>query len=322
MAAPTVAEFRGSFYLAGNGSGLYRSAQPLGPWEFLGDFTDNQGKRFSPFDPMIFVDDDGRVYFYYSGGSTKGIYGVELDPKDLTHFAGAPVHFFSFEPAHIWERFGDANEDSGQSWIEGPWMTRKNGVYYLQYSAPGTEWKTYPVGFDAEGRLVVHGPTETPQWAPGVKAKAWLDNDSGSLPLTINKETFAASSSAPGRDPAYAIDNNVRTWWEAAAGDTQPWLAVDLTHEFTIDSSRILFSDNRLSAASGVLSGPYRYKVEASADGRTWRAVLDKTANTVENNIEFDEIPPVRARWVRLTVSGAPKNLPVGILEFTVFGRP
>ena len=51
MADPTVAEFRGSFYLAGNGSGLYRSAQPLGPWEFLGDFTDDQGKRFSPFDP-------------------------------------------------------------------------------------------------------------------------------------------------------------------------------------------------------------------------------------------------------------------------------
>ena len=25
-------------------------------------------------------------------------------------------------------------------------MTKRNGTYYLQYSAPGTEWKTYAVG--------------------------------------------------------------------------------------------------------------------------------------------------------------------------------
>jgi hypothetical protein len=387
--APTVAEFQGSFYLAGNGSGLYRSSDPLGPWELVGSFQDNLGKRFSPFDPMIFPDKDGRVYFYYSGGSTKGIYGVELDPKDLTHFAGAPVHLFGYESSHVWERTGDANEDPTQSWIEGPWMTEGNGVYYLQYSAPGTQWKTYsvgvytsrkplgpfvydthspilhdrggllngaahhsvvegpggtlwmvyhilfrnrdhferrvamdPVGFDAEGRMFVHGPTETPQWAPGVKEKPWLDNDSGSLPITINRETVRASSSAPGRDPVYAIDNNVRTWWEAEAGDAQPSLTVDLTRPFSIDSARILFSDNHLSAESGIVSGPYQYKLETSADGKEWKLGLDKTANAVDRSIAFDEIPPVRARWVRLTVTGAPHRLPVGLLEFTVFGKP
>ena len=33
-----------------------------------------------------FVDEDDRVYLYYAGGSTAGVYGVELDPKDLRKF--------------------------------------------------------------------------------------------------------------------------------------------------------------------------------------------------------------------------------------------
>ena len=393
ITAPDVVEYRRKFYLVGNGTGLYRSDDPLGPYELVGEFKDNEGKPLRIFDAMIFVDDDARVYLY-----TGGIRGVELDPEDLTRAKGPQVSLFGFQKDHVWERRGDSNQDPARSAIEAPWMTKRNGTYYLQYSAPGTEFKTYavglytsrsplgpfvydarspilhdrggllngtghnsvvegpggtywifyhvlygnnggferrlamdPVGFDAEGRMFVNGPTETPQWAPGVKPNPALDNDSGSIPLTINVYERQASSSAPGRDPGYAIDNNVRTWWAPAAGDTKPWLAVDLggalgggqaTSGFTIDSSRILFSDHGLDAADGVVSGSYQYRLEVSADGKEFRTVLDKSRNTVESNIEFDEIPPVRARWVRVTITGTPKNLPLGILEFTVFGKP
>jgi len=36
------------------------------------------------FDSTGFVDDNGRVYLYYSGRHADGIYGVALNPKDLT----------------------------------------------------------------------------------------------------------------------------------------------------------------------------------------------------------------------------------------------
>jgi xylan 1,4-beta-xylosidase len=386
--APTVWEYQGWLYLTGNNAGLYRAKEPFGPWELIGPFRDASGKPFEFFDPMVFVDDDQRVYAYYAGGAGKGIYGVELDGADLTRFKGEPLHFFKYEPSHVWERYGDRNEVTTVSWMEGPWMTKHGGRYYLQYSAPGTEWKTYavglytagkplgpfvydarspilhdrhglingtahhsvvagpggtwwvfytilyrnhhrferriamdPVGWDEQGRMVMAGPSETPQWAPGVKARPWTGNDAGSIPLTIDKFEFAASSAAPGRDASYAIDNNVRTWWQAAAGDKQPWLQVDLLQEFTIDASRILFSDDLLDAAKGVVPAPYQYRVEASVDGRTWATVVDKTANTVERNIEYDEIAPVKGRYVRLVVTGAAKGLPVGVIEFTVFGK-
>ena len=385
--APTVMEHNGSFYLTANGLGLYGAEDPLGPWQLLGDFRDEEGKVYQPFDPMLFRDGDGRVYFYFAGGAATGIFGVELDPKDLTRFLGKRRHLFAYEPAHKWESAGDLNELTETSWIEGPWMTRQGGRYYLQYSAPGTEWKTYavglyegesplgpfrydprspllvdrkgllngsahhsvvegpngthwviyhvlyrnryrferrlamdPVGFDEQGRMIMRGPSETPQWAPGVKAKPWVDNDSGSIVLSLNKPV-QSSSSYSGRAPEYGVDNNARTWWQAADGDKGPYLEIDLMQDFTVDSTRILWSDEGLDLKKGVRPAPYQYTISVSPDGKSYSTVVDKMKNTEDMNIQFDEIPPVRARRVRLTISGVPAGMPVGVLELTVFGK-
>ena len=32
------------------------------------------------------------------------------------------------------------------AWIEGPWVTKHDGVYHLQYSGCGTEWDSYAIG--------------------------------------------------------------------------------------------------------------------------------------------------------------------------------
>lgn len=413
LTAPTAVLFEDFVYLTANGTGLFRSRSPLGRFDFFGDFVDKNGLRLERerdpgqgwedggvFDPALFVDDDGRVYLYYAGGSTAGVYGVELDPKDLRKFLGNPRHFFRFERTHIWERYGNWNEYSEQSWIEGPWMTKHNGTYYLQYAAPGTDWKTYavglytskkplgpfsycedspilrhhgglingcahhsvvegpegnlwaiytllfrnwnrmlerrigldPVGFDEQGNMFIKGPSEIPQWAPGVRAEPWKDNASGSIPLSEDKN-YTVSSEAPGRNAPYAVDNNTRTWWAPAVNDTKPQLTLDLGAEskqmYIADSFRILFTlpegdlwdDYRLG---GVGDKPRirQYKIEVSADLKTFSTVVDKTKNVRDNAIEFDEISPTRCRHVRLTITGWPKDLPCGVLEFTVFGRP
>jgi hypothetical protein len=178
--------------------------------------------------------------------------------------------------------------------------------------------------------MFVNGPTETPQWAPGTNAKPWSGNDSGSIAVSLNKFTYDTSSERPGRDATYAFDNNVRTWWEPAEDDKQPWLMLDLgsakpndpKQEFVIDSSRILFSDAYLNVAEGIVPGPYQYRVEVSRDGQTFKTVVDKTQSTRDHNIEFDEIEPVQCRYVKLTINGPPNKVPIGILEFTVFGKP
>ena len=46
-----------------------------------------------------------------------------------------------------WQRFGEYMDDTFlDPFIEGSWMTKHNGKYYLQYGAPGTEFSGYADG--------------------------------------------------------------------------------------------------------------------------------------------------------------------------------
>src|SRR5664280_2147711 len=54
---------------------------------------------------------------------------------------------------HGWERRGEENLGAMTGaifqegpWLEGSWMTKHAGTYYLQYAAPGTEFRTYADG--------------------------------------------------------------------------------------------------------------------------------------------------------------------------------
>lgn len=72
---------------------------------------------------------------------------MQLDPEDLTRFAGPVKHLFAFNSDHVWERYGEMNEYTDVSWVEGPWVHKHKDTYYLQYSASGTQWKTYASGY-------------------------------------------------------------------------------------------------------------------------------------------------------------------------------
>jgi xylan 1,4-beta-xylosidase len=94
-------------------------------------------------DPDLFVDDDGRLYFYYGCSNVNPVYGVELDKKTLNPVGKSVALFNSDKKNYGWERPGDYNDKEANPWIEGAWMTKNNGKYYLQYAAPGTEFKSY-----------------------------------------------------------------------------------------------------------------------------------------------------------------------------------
>ncbi len=148
--APDVAKYNGKFYMTGNDTGVYVADNPLGPYEYLGDWknTPSVAEGWNEaFDTQIFVDDDNTPYLFYAGRGVSGIYAVKLDPNDLTRFASMPVNLITFNNDHWWERYGEMNEYNDVAWIEGPWIIKHNGTYYLQYSASGTQWKTYAEGY-------------------------------------------------------------------------------------------------------------------------------------------------------------------------------
>jgi xylan 1,4-beta-xylosidase len=144
--APTIVKHRGKFLLMGSGSEVHTADSPLGPFTPIGRIPTPRNLP-GQTDPMLFSDDDGRLYFYWGCTPNDGIYGVELDPEDPTKLRGEATKLIAFEPdANPWQRVGDWNENPHNGWIEGSWMLKHNGVYYLTYCGAGTENATYAVG--------------------------------------------------------------------------------------------------------------------------------------------------------------------------------
>jgi len=144
--APTVVRQGGRFLLMASESAIYASASPLGPFKEIGRPKLPAGVPGTT-DPMLFVDDDGRLFFYWGCTETRGIFGVELDRDDPTRTVGEAKKLIPFSPdTHPWERVGEFNQNSNAGWVEGSWMVKRQGRYYLTYSAGGTEHRAYAMG--------------------------------------------------------------------------------------------------------------------------------------------------------------------------------
>ncbi len=384
--APTVVRQGSRFLLMASSSPIYASSSPLGPFKELGRPKLAAGLP-DTVDPMLFVDADGRLFFYWGCTETAGIYGIELDASDPTRTIGTAKKLIPFSPdAHPWERVGEFNQQRNAGWIEGSWMIKREGRYYLTYSAAGTEHRAYAMGayvgtsplgpfkpqgrnpilrttsglvtgtahgsivkgpgdrwwvfytvaagvahgferrvgmdvvdFDARGQLFAHA-TSMPQWLPGRGPGGGGPADTGWVPLNGGVQTLA-SSNAANLSGRLAVDNDLRTWWQPAAGDGAPTLTSRLYAPATIRAVRIAWRDIGLDSNRGVAPGPYRYRVETQAAAGGWQTVLDRTASDEDLLIDYREIEPTIGSRVRLVVTGWPKGITPGVAEFTVFGE-
>ena len=122
----------------GENCSFFRSRDPIHePFEEIpGSF---------PFwDPHQFLDDDGRLYFYWGCSDQRPIYGTELDPQTLRPLRDPAELIFSHTDRIGYERNGDDHTKPNVApWMEGPWMIKHDGLYYLHYAAPGTECNVY-----------------------------------------------------------------------------------------------------------------------------------------------------------------------------------
>ncbi len=139
---------------------------------------------FDYWDPNLFVDDDGRVYFYWGCSNETPIWGVELNPETMEPM-GEKRELISGNPKKYgYERVGEDNSRLPKSeaeieaafqhfvkaqgtpieqippqyvplikgmftdkpYIEGAWMDKRQGKYYLQYAFAGTQYNTYGDG--------------------------------------------------------------------------------------------------------------------------------------------------------------------------------
>ncbi|MES2429125.1 MAG: family 43 glycosylhydrolase [Bacteroidota bacterium] len=157
--APAATVINGSlYYMPLNSHIIYKSDDPVsGKWEV---YTDTF--PLSIGDPDFLQDTDGKVYLYYGCTNNDYLYAIELDANNKLTPIGKPVKVLRGDPAtRGWERPGDYNTMIDRPWTEAPWVTKHNGKYYYQYSAPGTQYKSY-----ADGYFVADHPLGPFTYAP------------------------------------------------------------------------------------------------------------------------------------------------------------
>lgn len=145
--APAAHNYKDSvLYVCGNPSGamsiLYTDNPKRGDWKAVPSVLHDLQ------DPALFIDDDERAYMYWGSSNRWPIRGKELDMKNkFLPIAKKPDSLLFLRPdIHGWERFGENHTSDIKPFIEGAWMTKHNGKYYLQYAVPGTQFNVYGDG--------------------------------------------------------------------------------------------------------------------------------------------------------------------------------
>lgn len=144
--APAAHNYKDSvLYVTGDPSGsmsiLYTDNPKKGDWKAVPAILHNLQ------DPDLFIDDDGSAYMFWGSSNLYPIRGMRLDKNHRFLPVGNPDSLFNKNmELHGWERFGENNSDTIPGYIEGPWLTKHNGKYYMQYAAPGTEFNVYADG--------------------------------------------------------------------------------------------------------------------------------------------------------------------------------
>ena len=137
-----------------NNKNVYRCLDAKkGTWEKCGELSSD---RYG--DANMFVDDDGRLYMYFGWSQIMPFQVVELDkttfkekgePKQL-FWSDIKNHGFEVRKPEdvIYSIFNGRREYGPEElpWIEGPYMIKHNGKYYLQYAAIGLEFISYSHG--------------------------------------------------------------------------------------------------------------------------------------------------------------------------------
>lgn len=153
--AAQVVERNGKFYLyvtvtgknpyGGRNIGVAVSDSPTGPFvdargtPLIRDNMTNNGKVWDDIDPTVLIDDDGQAYLCW----------------------GNPICYLVKLKSNMTEIDGEIKMITPPNYAEGPWLHKRNGIYYLTYPAfvapVGSEQICYATATNINGPWTYRG---------------------------------------------------------------------------------------------------------------------------------------------------------------------
>lgn len=320
------------------------------------------------WDPAHFVDEDGKLYMYNGSSNQYPLYGIELNRKTFVPIGTRKELLLLNDERFGWQRFGENLDNTFlDPFIEGAWMTKHHGKYYLQYGAPATEfsgyadgvaisksplgpfehqslplsykpggfargaghgatfkdrWKNYwhistmvvsvknnferrlgiwPAGFDQDDVMYMDAAFgDYPHYLPDQTTDHLKSGFTGWMLLNYNKPVIV-SSTLGGYTANLAVDESIRTYWSAESGKKGEWIQTDLGKLSRVSAVQINYADQDAEFLGKQNDIYHQYKLWYSVDGKSWKILIDKSANRKDvphDYIELDQ--PVSARFIKL----------------------
>ncbi|MGH6615378.1 glycoside hydrolase family 43 protein [Sphingomonas sp.] len=154
--APSVIEAKGRYYMFFGANDIQRDDELGGIGVAVSDspggpFRDAIGKPLigafhngaQPIDPFVFRDDDGQYYLYYGGWGHCNVVRLAPDLKSVLPFPDGATY----------------KEITPAGYVEGSFVTKRQGIYYLMWSEGGWTGPDYRVAYAT-------GPSATGPFKP------------------------------------------------------------------------------------------------------------------------------------------------------------
>ena len=155
----------------------------------------------------------------------------------------------------------------------------------------------------------------------GDGTSAWSNSASATTPAggygnLALVATATASSAIPGDvyDAAKINDDNTATRWAASSGNFPEWVTLDLGSQHSVSEVELMF------AFQGTSGDCYDFSIETSSDNVNWTTHVNQNPNWNTAQTQRYGVG-ANARYVRITVAGAPGSYRASLYEFRVFGQ-
>lgn len=279
---------------------------------------------------------ENRYYLQYAAPGTE-LYsygdGVYLADGPLGPFKVQSHNPFSSKPGGFITGAGHGStlrDEHGNWWHASTMRISVNATFERRIGL-------FPCGFDEDGIMFCNQdfadyPCRVPggRFDPREVKPAWM--------LLSYGKPAVASTTRPGHSPQWGVDENIRTWWCAAAATPGQWYQVDLQQIYTVHAVQVNFADaavpklgiSKKEAAGEIGMARYidldralytRYLLEGSLEGDRWFTLEDKReaeTNLCHDLLCFEE--GVRVRYVRITGFAFPYASAMAISGLRVFG--
>ncbi|HEY9008240.1 family 43 glycosylhydrolase [Ohtaekwangia sp.] len=287
MCAPAAISVRDTLYLFQSTFEqrpiLFTTTPENGKLYFYNRWLPRLPKDIGPWDPALFYDEElDKWYMYWGSSNVYPIYGSELDKHLRLKYKGEYKEMLYLHPEeHGWERFGRDHRSDIKPFIEGAWMTKHNGKYYLQYGAPGTEYNVY-----ANGTYVGDHPLGPFTYAP------------------YNPVSYKPGGFVTGAGHGNTFQDNYGNYWNTGT----PWVAVNWNFERRIamfptgfDKDGQMFANTRFGDLPHYLpAGKWQNKDELFTGWMLLSYKKPATASSVRDTFQVANITDENPRtfWV------------------------